>query len=248
MSEKEKLLRKVSRLCLDNAERYAQDAKILLKKRSWAHAFALAVFAEEETAKAVMYHLCAEGIYGDKGKWRRETTKHKSKQSFAAWMAFIYEQSLLLEEAFEFARMKARNDPARARQIFETKRDEVLKRESMRVAQERGDLYRHLKYFEKLQEKREKAMYVEANIEEMKVGSPKEFKKSEAKEYVSHVEERLEVLADEIEGKMKLTTKQMTMTTIKKRLSQLNEEQKRELLDWYGLSVEELDRFNTSDE
>lgn len=68
MCEEEKLLRKIALLSLTNAEQYVKDAEFLVRKRSYGHAFALAVLGEEELAKAVMYYLCAEGIFGIDGK------------------------------------------------------------------------------------------------------------------------------------------------------------------------------------
>jgi AbiV family abortive infection protein len=244
MSEKEKFLRKVAVLCLKNAERYIKDAEILIKKRSSGHAFALAVFAEEELAKAVMYHLCAEGIFGVEGKWRKDTLKHERKQQFAFGIAFVYEMYLVIEEAVEFAERKAKKDAAKFMQIFEKRVAEILQREQELFASKHGEAYQHLKHFEELQKKREKAMYVEVDLQRDEVTCPKDFKKSEAKQYIFHVDERIEALKDEIKEKVKFRDKQVAMSLIKMRLSQFKEEEKRKLLEWYGLSIKDLDRFN----
>jgi AbiV family abortive infection protein len=147
MSEKEKFLRKVAVLCLKNAERYVEDAKILIKKRSSGHAFALAVFAEEELAKAIMYHLCAEGIYGVEGKWREDIFLHKRKQQFAFGIASVYEMILMMEEASEFARRKAKGEVSEAKQIYEKKIAELYQKEQTAFASRRGEAYEHLKVF-----------------------------------------------------------------------------------------------------
>jgi hypothetical protein len=97
-------------------------------------------------------------------------------------------------------------------------------------------VYDHLKHFEKLHERRLTAMYIEVNWEKELVTSPKNFKKSEAKQYISHVGERIEALKDEIKGKMKLQDKQRAMFLMRKELSMLDEETKRKQLEWYGLS------------
>ena len=244
MSEKEKFLRKVAVLCLENAERYVKDAEILIKKRSYGHGFALAVFAEEELAKAVMYRLCAEGVFGMEGKWRRDTLKHERKQEFAFGMAFMYEQILMIEDAIEFAKRKAKGDALKFNQFFENRIAEILREEQKLFASKRGEAYEHLRHFEELQRKREKAMYVEVDLQGETTSCPTDFKKSEAKQYLSHVEERVDALKDEIKGKMKPQDKQRAMFFMKKRLSMLDEETKRKQLEWYGLSMEYLDKFD----
>jgi AbiV family abortive infection protein len=246
MSEKEKFLRKVALLCLQNAERYVKDAEILIKKRSSGHAFALAVLAEEELAKAVMYHLCAEGIFGIEGKWKSDISWHKRKQQFAFGIAWVYEMILMIEEASEFAMKKAKGKVSEARQIYEKKIAELYQKEQTAFALKRGEAYKHLRRFEGLQDKRIKAMYVDADLKNEKVTCPKDFEKSKAKQYLSDVEEIVDALKDEIKGKLRLQDKQRAMFLMKKRLSVLNEETKRKQLEWYGLSVEDLDKFTLS--
>jgi AbiV family abortive infection protein len=173
MSGKEKLLRKIALLSLTNSEQYVKDAEFLVKKRSYGHAFALAVFGEEELAKAVMYYLCAEGIFGIDGKWRKNSLRHVGKQRFAFGIAFLYEIILTVEEAMDFAQKKAKRNAARFKQIFEKKIAEILQKEQKLFASKHGDIYEHLKPFEELQKKRERTMYVEANFQKMKVTSPR---------------------------------------------------------------------------
>jgi len=241
--ENEKLLRKVAIMSFKNAEQFIKDAEVLVKKRSYGHGFALAVLAEEELAKAVMYYLCAEGIFGINGKWRNDSIRHLRKQEFAFGIAFTYEMILIVEEAMDFAQRKAKGDAVKFKQIFEEKIAEILKKEEKLFASKRGDLYEHLKPFEKLQKKRERAMYVEANLQKTKITSPKDFKKSEAKQYITHVKERLEVLKDEISKKMKLQDKQVAMALMKMAVKQYTGEGKKKLLEWYGLSEKQFDVF-----
>jgi len=244
MSTKEKLPRKVSLESLKNSEQYIKDAKILAKKRSYGHAFALAVFAEEELAKAVMYHLCTEGIFGINGKWRKDSLRHDKKQIFASWLAFLYELSLMAEEAAGFAQRKGKKEPQKIKQLYESKMDELIRREQRAFDREKGDVYKHLKPFEKLQKRREEAMYVGINLKDRKVTSPSDFKKSETREYISDVEERIEVLKDEITRKMKPQEKQAAITNIKERLERCTNEERRKLLEWYGLvRFGEMDRM-----
>lgn len=168
------------------------------------------------------------------------------KQRFAFGIAFLYEIILIVEEAMEFAQRKAKRNAARFKQIFEKKIAEILQKEYKLFASKHGDIYERLKPFEELQRERERAMYVEANFQKMEVTSPKDFKKPEAKQYLSHVKERVEALRDEIERKMKTQDKQVAMYLMNMALSQYNEEGKQKFLEWYGLSIEDLDKFNTS--
>jgi len=239
----EKPLRKVAIMSLKNAEQFIKDAEFLVKKRSYGHAFALSVLAEEELAKAVMYYLCAEGIFGINGKWRNDSIRHVRKQGFAFGIAFMYELILMIEEAMDFARRKARRDATKFKVIFEKKIAEILQKEMKLFASKRGDLYDHLKPFEKIQEKRERALYVEAKLQKGEITSPRDFKKSEAKQYISHVKERLEVLKDEINGKMKDQDKHVAMSLIKMSLNQCTDERKKKMLEWYGLPEKQFDAF-----
>jgi len=72
----------------------------------------------------------------------------------------------------------------------------ILQDEQELFASKHEDVYGHLKHFEELQKKREKAMYVEVDLQKKDNTSPKDFKKSEAKHYISHVKERVQVLKD----------------------------------------------------
>jgi AbiV family abortive infection protein len=57
-----KLFSKASKLCLDNAKQYIQDAKLLSSSKSYGHALALTVLCDIELGKAVIYHLCTKGL------------------------------------------------------------------------------------------------------------------------------------------------------------------------------------------
>lgn len=238
------MLRRIAVLCWKNAEQYVKDAEVLIKKRSYGHAFALAVLAEEELSKAVMYYLCSEGIFGIEGGWRRDSLRHVRKQNFAFGIAFLYEISLIVEEAVEYAQRKAKRNGREFNQILEKKMAEIIQKEQKLFASNQGDVYEHLRHFEELQKKREKAMYVEANLQKKEGTSPRDFNKSESRQYVSHVKERVDVLRDEITEKMKPRDRQLAMYFMKMRLSQFVPKEKTELLKWYGLSNEDLDKFN----
>ena len=126
MSEQEVFLRKVAKESFKNSERFVKDAEILLKKKSYAHAFALAVLAEEELAKAAMYGNAADGTVGVGGKWRKDLSKHHTiKQTIAFGIAFRYELMLIAEDAADFAAKRAKGDAKKFRETYEKKYKEL---------------------------------------------------------------------------------------------------------------------------
>lgn len=238
--EQRNFLRKVAKESLENAEQFVDDAKVLFRKKSYGHAFALAVLGEEELAKAIMYSNAAEGLIGIKGKWREDLHKHKWKQIIAFTIAMMYELILILEEAADFAKKKSKGDDRMFKQIFEKKAVQILQKEDRLFAHRKGEVFEHLELFGELQRKREKAMYVDANLKELKISSPKKIKRSTAKRYISHVKERLEILSHEIGSKMSVSEKEMARSIIKMILSKSEGKQRKKLLEWYGISEKEL--------
>lgn len=241
MSEQEMFFRKAAKESFKNAERFVKDAEILLKKKSYAHAFALAILAEEEMAKAAMYGNAADGIVGVEGKWREDLSKHhKVKQIIAFGIASRYEWLLIAEEAADFARKKARGNVQKSREIYEKKLRELRDKELKMFAEKRGDLYEHTEVYEELQRKREKAMYVDADLKKGEISSPLDFKKSTAKRYISHVEERLEVVRDAASRKTTDSQRKMLISIRNAFVNKLEGAQRRKILDWYGISEKEL--------
>lgn len=241
MSEQEAFLRKVAIESYKNSERFVKDAEILLKKKSYAHAFALAILGEEELAKAAMYSNAADGTVGIEGKWRKDLSKsHTTKQIVAFGIALMYELILITADAADFAKKKAKGNVEKARQIYEKKYQEFLQEEQNMFAQRRGDVYEHLEIFERLQQKREKAMYVDASLEEKRISSPKSLKKSTAKRYISHVKERLDVLRGSISRKASASEKKMAILARNAVLNQFKAEERQKWLDWYGITEKDL--------
>jgi len=237
----ENFLRKVAKESFRNAEQFINDAEILFKKKSYGHAFALAVLGEEEMAKGIMYSNAVDGTIGIKGKWRRDLHRHKWKQAIALSVATMYEVVLILEEAADFAKKKSEGNNEMFKQIFETKVVEILQEEEKLIAEGRGDMFTHIKPFEELQRERETAMYVEADLKEQKISSPRKFKKSKAKRYISHVKERLETLKHEVGKRKSVTDREVGREIIRMMLSKSEGEQKKKLLEWYGITEKELE-------
>jgi len=150
----EVFLRKVAKESMRNAEQFIDDAEALLRKKSYGHAFALAVLGEEEMAKGIMYSNAV---------------------------------------------------------------DEGLQRE------------------------RENAMYVEADLKEQRISSPRRFRKSKAERYISDVKDRLEILKHEVGKRKSVADREVGREIIRMMLSKSEGEQKKKLLEWYGITEKELE-------
>jgi hypothetical protein len=162
----------------------------------------------------------------------------KSNCSRHGWHSYM--KSVCLLRKPEFAKNKAKRAPEKFRQIYERRFAEIVQSEQKAFGLKKRDLYEHLEPFDKLQRKREEAMYVEADLKGNRVISPNSFRKSEANRYISHVEERIDVLKSEIKRKMSPREKQAAISNIMRALDQSTDDQKTELLKWYGISMEEL--------
>jgi AbiV family abortive infection protein len=239
--EQEAFLRKVALESLKNAERYIKDAKILLKNKSFGHAFAMAVLGEEESSKAFMFQHASEGIAGIDGKWREEVVKyHTVKQRLAFGTALVYEIFLIAMKASDYAKKRAKGDGNRFKELFDRKYAELMQKEQKMASQARGDFYEHLIPFNQLQRDREKAMYVEANLIERRISSPKHFKKAIAENYIFDVDERLDVLRQSIGRKWTGSEKENAISFRRYVMNQLGEKQKKKQLEWYGITEKDL--------
>jgi len=233
-------LRKTARESLKNAEQFLNDAEILFKSKSYGHAFALAVLGEEELVKAIMYSIAVDGIIGIMGKWRRDLRQHKWKQAIAFWVALTYELILMLKGAWDFAKMKSEGNNERFMEIFEKKALETIQEEEKLAARRIGELFEHIEPFEELQKKRENAMYVDANLKELRINSPRKFKRTKAKRYICNVKERLEIVKQEIGKRRSAKDIEVERSLIRMVLDKAEEEQKKRLLEWYGISERDL--------
>jgi AbiV family abortive infection protein len=58
-------------LCIDNAEQYLKDAKVLKDIESYGHSLALATLGIEELSKAHLYHLVSQDVIQHTDSWIR---------------------------------------------------------------------------------------------------------------------------------------------------------------------------------
>jgi len=74
------LLLLVIRLSLENAERFLNDAVLLINDSSFGHAFAVTVLALEETAKAIYCNWALNGFVKADESFFKNVKTHKTKQ------------------------------------------------------------------------------------------------------------------------------------------------------------------------
>jgi len=232
----EKILTEAVKLCLDNAEQYIKDAEVLVKNSSYGHAFALSVLAEEETAKAWMYYLCVQGILGVHGDWRKDIRKHRFKQKLAFMLTLMYKVGELIYEIQESVEKMAEANSNKAKEIVLKKMKNFQERMVKSVTYQRGEFHESLKWFKGMQEEKEKALYVDLNIERKRLSSPKMFNKSEVRKYLSQVEKRLEMTKEGVNRPMIPSVKEYTKSLMRDFLRSCDEEKRRRWLRWYGLS------------
>ena len=74
------VLRLVIRLSLENAERFLDDAMLLINNSSFGHAFALTTLALEETGKAIYCEWAMNGFVNVNDNFFKNLRTHKTKQ------------------------------------------------------------------------------------------------------------------------------------------------------------------------
>jgi len=153
----------------------------------------------------------------------------------------MYELVLILDEAADFAKKKSEGNNERFGKIFETKAVEILQEEEKLIAEGRGAMLTHFEPFEGLQRERENAMYVEADLKEQRISSPRRFRKSKAERYISDVKDRLEILKHEVGKRKSVADREVGREIIRMMLSKSEGEQKKKLLEWYGITEKELE-------
>lgn len=236
MDLSEKTLRKAVDLCLDNAEQFTRDARILIQNSSFGHAFALSVLAEEEIAKAWMYAICAEGVIGTKGTWKRDIRDHRFKQSFGLLLGLIYKLVGLFREIKESVDKEAKGNSRKAKKIALEKMKNFRERILESVTHQKGELHEYVKWFKKLQDDKEKALYTDINFREDTFTSPKKFKKWDVVNYLEQVGERFEMTRQMLSHRLTQSEIESIRLILRESLMSYDEKDRNEWLRWYGWS------------
>ena len=190
------LLREAAMLCLDNTEQYIKDAEALVRISSFGHAFALAVLAEEEIAKAYLCYVHAESGSEIKGRWRKILTNHRAKQALQHVLTFGFKMRFTVFDVLDSVKGEIERGDVTENQA----KDRAFRRliEYPRRIMEEGSPESEewdecLRWFETMQKDKEKALYVDINFEKGEVSSPKYMAKGEVQKYLSQVRERFEM-------------------------------------------------------
>ena len=232
----EKTLRKALGLCVDNAEQFIKDAEILIENSSYGHAFALSVLAEEEIAKAWIYHICAEGVIGVEGTWKRDIRDHRLKQGFGLLLGLIYKIIGLLREIKESVDKEAGDNSRKAKRIALKKMKDFKEQMLESATHQRGEFHELLKWFKTLQDEKEKALYIDIDFRENTFTSPKKFEKRDVKKYLEQVEERLEITREMLSHRLTPSQKASIKSMLRENLKSYDEKERKKLLRWYGWS------------
>ena len=190
----EKLLKEAVQLCLDNVEQYIKDAQLLVENGSYGHAFALAVLGEEELSKAFIYHMCSEGFLPEDIAKRvgRTRDSHVRKQALAGTLTLTYKIVELLQSIVKSSWEQAPKDLKKRREIVHEKLKETV--DSMR--RNKGKLkQRMFEFFERiatLEEDKESGLYVDVDITEGTLSSPKSLEKDKVEKHLAQVKRMFE--------------------------------------------------------
>jgi AbiV family abortive infection protein len=158
---------------IENAKQLLEDAKLLLCNRSYGHAIALAIFSDEEVAKAFTCWLVAKGfIPEDSRAVEHAFTSHASKHS--AQLAIF--EGLLLRSELQQGKITPLKVIKRGMRVTE-KQIKRAEERHWQIADEREFL-------------RQDAIYT--NIEDRELLSPSRFTNDYAKEIILGVEQRLD--------------------------------------------------------
>jgi len=168
MSETErlKLYTEVTKASLKNAERWIIDAKLLIEDRSFGHASALARFAAEEIAKAILCWYVSEEI------WPEDNIITEN-----AFRSHIAKNQTVIGLAFNILWQSQPMEKRTTKGICEPTDEEID--EAVRSFVRMASL---------MEERRKRAIYVDLNSENNRVSAPWEIKGKETKELLRGVE------------------------------------------------------------
>lgn len=151
MSDKVSLYAQATKLSLENAEQWIKDAKLLIKNSSFGHASALLRFACEEIAKARVCWLTSEKIIPRENKIIQDIFRyHETKNSIILAMLFnamFFSDNRLRKEMMEGKLKPSEEEILETYEVFE---DMLVSTEKMR----------------------QKAIYVDVNLEKNNVETP----------------------------------------------------------------------------
>lgn len=90
------LVKELNELCIENANRFVEDAELLIDAGSYGHAMTLSIFAIEETAKSCLCRLVIDGKMPLDKDWWDAFYSHQAKlsKSFELFMPLEWGQAI----------------------------------------------------------------------------------------------------------------------------------------------------------
>lgn len=163
------------KLSLENAERFIEDAKILIQNSSFGHALALSIFGDEEIAKSYVCWFVVNKLMPASSIVAKEIFRdHYAKHENQIWLHIV---ALLAEQASS----------------GEIKLEQIIKEGLMvRKDQLEKDLEKLNRLSIDREELRKRGIYVD--IRKNKVLSPRLIQREEAEEVLGGVKYRLEYI------------------------------------------------------
>lgn len=185
-----KLLKEAVQLCLDNVEQYIKDAQLLVENGSYGHAFALTVLGEEELSKAYIYYTCSEGLLPENFVKRvgRTRESHIRKQAIVATLTMTYKIVELMKGIVKSSWEQAGGDLEKRGKIARKK----LKATVENLRKNKDNFYKFLERFATLEEDKEMGLYVDVNIAQGVLSSPKSLEKDKVEKHLAQVKKLFE--------------------------------------------------------
>lgn len=190
----EKLLKEAVQLCLDNVEQYIKDAQLLVENGSYGHAFALAVLSEEELSKAYIYHACSEGLLPEDIVKRvgRTRESHIRKQAIAGAFTLSYKFVEFMQSIVKSSWEQAGPDLKKRRQIVHEKLKETMDNIRKNKDKLRHRIFEFMERVATLEKDKQKGLYVDVDIAQVVLHSPKLLKKDQVEKHLGQVKELFE--------------------------------------------------------
>ena len=194
--EKKEFLSAIFEEPLENARRYLEDARILNEHKSFGHALALAVLGQEEVAKSLSFILI--GLLYQAGKkekaeqWLKELHRDHAKKLQLAQLTTLLRTELEKgKQKIEPALPKLKKKylvGSRIEEVVVEALDQVLPEPSKKL-QENEDRAR--KESNRLQSIKKSGLYVDLNLDSLKMTSPTEISEKEALREIEKLEKMI---------------------------------------------------------
>jgi hypothetical protein len=204
---KKELLKKVSRLCLQNASQLLKDADLLFAFKSYGSALALVTIGNEEFGKAVIYKMFAEGFIDDQSLPINfhECLKKGNFQELASQSCWM---GLALASCLEEFGESIYSIFANAENINLELTGKPSSNETKNIIALIDNLGKHIIKFQNYYQNKNDGLHVFLDYVDEKANSPLEIDKSEVNKIITKSRERFSFVEPFFEINLSKTQKQ----------------------------------------